>query len=89
MQVQFLYGSQIRSRTQLHELLAKKLALPGYYGNNLDALYDCLSSHKTHLELIVTEIDALHKNLSDYGESFLRVLKDATVENRSFHLKIR
>ncbi len=89
MQVQFLYGSQIHSRAELHELLAQRLALPGYYGNNLDALYDCLSSQNTHLELIVTETDALYKHLSNYGESFLRVLKDAAVENRSFHLKIR
>ncbi len=89
MQVQFIYGSQIHSRAQLHEFLAERLALPGYYGNNLDALYDCLSSHNTNLELIVTETDSLHKHLSSYGESFLRVLKDAAVENHSFHLKIR
>ena len=89
MQVQFLYSSQISSREQLHHLLAKQLAFPDHYGNNLDALYDCLSSRSTPLELIVMESDLLRKKLPNYGESFLRVLKDASAENRSFQLKLR
>jgi len=33
----------ITNKTELHELLARELPLPDYYGNNLDALYDVLT----------------------------------------------
>lgn len=36
-------GEQIRSMSDLHQTLKKELALPEYYGENLDALWDCLT----------------------------------------------
>ena len=35
---------KLRSRKVLHDFLEKELSLPSYYGRNLDALYDILSS---------------------------------------------
>lgn len=41
-------------KSQLHQALKDALTLPEWYGNNLDALYDCLTelSEDTHLILI-------------------------------------
>ena len=89
MQVQFLYGKQITSKEQLHQYLAERLAFPAHYGGNLDALYDCLCERSEALELTIKDSAALQKQLSNYGDSFLRVLKDAAMENRSFRLKIQ
>ena len=49
-----------------HDYLKKALALPDYYGSNLDALYDCLT------ELGVTEIQFV--NLDAAGGYFAKVL---------------
>ncbi len=59
-------------RGEAHDYLAKKLALPGYYGRNLDALYDCLSGVKG-------EIVFLHADEIDggYAKKILRVFEDA------------
>ena len=38
-----LDGSAVSSREDLHEALARGLALPDWYGGNLDALFDCLT----------------------------------------------
>ena len=33
-------GSQMSGRQAAHQHLAERLSFPGYYGRNLDALYD-------------------------------------------------
>ena len=38
-----LNGAQLSTREEMHAYLAKMLHLPAYYGNNLDALHDCLT----------------------------------------------
>ena len=37
-----LDGRNMQDRAQTHAELRRKLALPDYYGDNLDALNDCL-----------------------------------------------
>lgn len=36
-------SSEFNNLEQFHHLLKKKLQLPSYYGENLDALWDCLT----------------------------------------------
>jgi len=49
-----LDGSRMTDRESLHAELKQKLVLPDYYGNNLDALNDCLSE-RVERELVVIE----------------------------------
>ena len=60
-----LDGREVCSRTALHALLKRGLNLPDYYGENLDALWDCLTdmvgNEKLHIEII--GLDVLRKKL--------------------------
>lgn len=38
-----LNGDKITSVSDLHQTLKEQLELPDYYGENLDALWDCLT----------------------------------------------
>lgn len=89
MQVQILYGSEIQSKEQLHVLLAQRLSFPSHYGNNLDALYDCLCERSKAVQLIIAEKEALSENLADYGKQFLQVLTDAAAENPLLTIQYR
>nr|WP_313780584.1 barstar family protein [Paenibacillus larvae] len=40
-----LDGRKIGNLGQLHTVLKEALELPDYYGNNLDALWDCLTGY--------------------------------------------
>ena len=67
----------IDSSRQLHELLHRELALPDWYGHNLDALYDCLTSMQEETSLTFTEFEAL----PFVTKGFRRVLTDAMLKN--------
>ena len=77
-----LDAAQMNEKAQTHRYLAEMLALPDYYGRNLDALYDCLT------DLDETEIRFV--NLEEAGGSYfsrvLSVFREAEIENPKLHL---
>ncbi len=87
MQVQILYGKDIHSKEQLHEILMQLLPLPSHYGKNLDALYDSLTELSSPLELHIWDSNALCTNLGSYGKKFLMVLDDCQRENPLVQIK--
>ena len=67
-------------------LIREELSFPAYYGNNLDALYDCLT------DLPETDIDLfgcamIRRNLDHYGDKLLQVFSDAAAENPKLTLR--
>ncbi len=69
----------IQNTTQLHKYLKEKLELPDYYGNNLDALYDCLTEKEEGYTVTISHIGELKRELGEYADALLHVLKDAGV----------
>ena len=57
-----------------HEYLQEMLELPDYYGKNLDALYDCLTSFP-EMEIVVFEQE------SPYWRRVKKVFLQAAIEN--------
>ena len=81
-------GAEIGTREALHDVLQEKLALPDWYGRNLDALYDCLTAELTEeTQLTVTDAELLEEALGSYGRVFLRVLEEAAEENPRLHIQ--
>ena len=83
-----LSGNQMTSKETMHPYLSKKLQLPSYYGNNLDALFDCLCEIATPLHITVTYTERLLLQTGSYGEAFLRVLQNASEENEMLQLSL-
>lgn len=73
--------SEIRENADLHRTFSSQLHLPGFYGKNLDALYDCLTSlpQKTTLNLLHTQ--SLIDNLGPYGRAAISAIAHAEREN--------
>ena len=71
-----LYGEEMKENP--HEYIKEKLDLPEYYGENLDALFDCLTeiSNKT---III-------KDSSLLDEDLLNTFIDANDENPDMKL---
>ncbi len=77
---------KMASLPDLHKHLRRELALPVYYGANLDALYDCLTDITEDTQLLVPAAVADDANLGWYGQQFLQVLQDAAAVNE--HLQV-
>lgn len=73
-----LDGRKLLTKEQAHPCLKQALDLPEYYGNNLDALYDCLTE-LSGVTIVLHNAQAMRE--SEYGKRVLTVLEDAAREN--------
>lgn len=71
----------IETPAQLHRALSGALAFPAWYGNNLDALFDCLCEVEASLTLQGWE------TLGAWKEGFRLTFLDAARENPLFTYK--
>ena len=81
--------ARLHSVPALHNYLRSTLALPVYYGANLDALYDCMTELGEVVELIVPAAVGDEAHLGWYGKQFLQVLQDAAEENVNLQVTIK
>ena len=80
-------GSQMSGRQAAHQHLAERLSFPGYYGRNLDALYDCLTERTADTRLELRHVPALEAALGDYAGALLDTLRDAARDNPRLHVE--
>ena len=68
---------EVKTLLELHQNLKEVFSLPDYYGNNMDALWDCLSccyNETTTIEL--RNLDVLRKRLEQTVQTMLEVFQD-------------
>lgn len=75
-----LDGRRMDSRAQTHEYLKEMLAFPSHYGNNLDALHDCLMDLHD-VKIVLRYRDSMLNALGGYGRTMLHVFQDAAENN--------
>ena len=79
-----LDGAQLQNRKEAMELLDQALALPKWWGRNLDALYDCLTDLGRPVRLEISRREAME--VSAFGRRLLQVLEDAAAEQFGLEL---
>ncbi|CUP87177.1 barnase inhibitor [Clostridium baratii] len=85
-----LNGEDFTTKEELHSILKSKLELPDYYGNNLDALRDCLTGWiEVPMTLEWINFEKSKNNLGDYVQKLLEVFKEAQEEINGFILIIK
>ena len=73
--------SGITDPEEFHDALVAALSLPKWYGTNLDALYDCLTSITEETTVILRHFDQLDKSYA----GFRMVFQDAQEDNPRIH----
>ena len=75
-------GTQMTHRRAAHEEIARAMRFPDYYGHNLDALFDMLSTFEGSVKIVNT-VCALNA-LGGYGCNLIKTFFDAAEENSRF-----
>ena len=67
------------SVSEFHERIRQGIPVPDYYGDNLDALYDVLSSMRGRL--IIKGSEVIDEDISDYIDKFRAMCSDVRGNN--------
>lgn len=81
-----LDGYEMTDKKNTHNYLEEKFDFPDYYGGNLDALWDMLTSISEPIEIELINANGLVENMGRYGENIIRVFKDVVKENTNIIL---
>lgn len=86
-----LDGEHFTTVNEFHKVVKNKFEFPEYYGENLDALWDCLIDEiiSEPITLEWLNFDESKKLLEDYSEKILDIFKCAEKENYDFKLIIK
>ena len=74
-----LDGKKMVSKEETHAYLKETFGFPDHYGNNLDALYDCLTE-MGEKEVEFINVDEMLGTLGNYGEKLLKVFMEAEMK---------
>ena len=77
----FLDCNKMASKSEAHKYIKKMLNFPDYYGENLDALWDLLSSKSKMTTIFLLHEEKLYENLGEYGKQLMEVFKEAASSN--------
>ncbi|GGA91382.1 barstar family protein [Ornithinibacillus halotolerans] len=83
-----LDGKTMQKKEDVHAYLKSKLNLPEYYGNNLDALWDVLSTLDDSMEIHFIHSKQMLECLGNYGTALLKVFEDAANENSNIKFRV-
>lgn len=86
MEIIRLDGVKMTDRKATHAYLKRELHFPEYYGNNLDALWDCLTTDFSEKMIILNDPQTVKNQLGDYGYSLVGLFKEVAAVNSAIRL---
>ena len=81
--------AKMKTQAEAHKYLGKVLEFPDYYGENLDALYDCLGDIGTPTIVTVPKKLGEKDGLGGYGVRMLKVFRLAAEQNSFLQVVIK
>ena len=78
MSTVIINGSLIKSEKDFHIQMKLLLSLPEYYGENLDALWDCLTAWiDLPIKITWVDFDESKKYLGEYTDQIIKLFDNA------------
>ena len=84
MEEKIIDCNQIRTKEDLHRIFRETLTFPEWYGDNLDALHDCLTEITGKVRLL--DWETAEARLGTYGQKAKKVIAAAALHNENLDL---
>ncbi|MBQ2678756.1 MAG: barstar family protein [Firmicutes bacterium] len=84
----YLDCSEMDSIGDIHNQLQAKLPLPDYYGRNLDALWDVLSTYCDDLEINLENYNDTPEDVRDYVAIMVTLFERLAEKRKNFTFNI-
>ena len=84
MEEKIIDCNQIRTKEDLHRIFRETLTFPEWYGDNLDALHDCLTEITGKVRLL--DWETAEARLGVYGQKAKKVIAAAALHNEKLDL---
>lgn len=82
MRVVVINGTTIESMEEAHLQIKKNFCLPGYYGKNLDALFDLLSTEDRKTMILFFDSKGFVQRVGKKGEVLVTTFQDVDLANQ-------
>lgn len=83
-----LNSKSMSTKEKAHQYIKERLDIKEYYGENLDALWDVLSTYDRSIKVTIVNAEKLIECLDDYGRSIIKVFQDAEEENSNINVEV-
>lgn len=83
-----LHLESIKTKEELHNIFKQELGLAGHYGENLDALYDCLMELYAPVKIVIFSKFPAELPLGNYARQLVTMLQEAADENMAIRLSL-
>ena len=84
----YLDCAEMKSIADIHNQLESKLPLPEYYGRNLDALWDVLSTYCDDLEINLENHSQTPEDVRDYMAIMITLFERLAEKRENFIFNI-
>lgn len=84
-----LDAKKMTSKNTTHKYLKDVLDLPEYYGENLDALWDCLTEISEDISITIENADVLEENLGEYALQIISLFEDLIEQCDNYKIKFK
>ena len=88
MKTLIIDGRRCKTKELTFAYLLKKIKFPPYFGNNLDALHDVLTSYRESLHFHIRYSSSVEANLGIWGKNLLHVFQNAAEENKNISVEV-
>ncbi len=82
-------ASLFTSKEEVHNVLKKVFEGSEYYGSNLDALHDVLTSVCRDVKISLRGLEDSRQFIGEYADGIRQVFEDSAAENKHIKLKIK
>ena len=84
MEEKIIDCTKIHTKEDLHRIFQETLSFPTWYGNNLDALHDCLTEISGKVRLL--DWETAENRLGSYGKKAKKAIAAAALHNTKLDL---